>query len=168
MTVLDIQTAKEISELLAENKSLEDIRKSISHHGGTINAWIIESLFSNNTGGPSQILRNAIIDRFLKDRIVVGMLRAAESPSEKTTRKSVILSELSKADRALLERDGHEAFIEQVKDAVLLKVEETVEILPPQINLYKEILKVLGNGETENTEKKLMDFTPVHKDLPEV
>ena len=167
MTILDIQTAKEISELLEEGKSLEDIRKSVKHHGGTINAWIIEALFSNNREGPLSTLRNAILNRVLKDRILVGMLKAAESPSEKITRKSVILSELSKADRALLERDGHEAFIEQVKDAVILKVEETIETIPPQINLYKEILKAVGEGRIE-VSQELMPFSSVHPDLPPV
>ena len=40
MTKLDFQTAKEISELLEEGKALDEIRKSVKWHGGTINAWI--------------------------------------------------------------------------------------------------------------------------------
>ena len=167
MTILDIQTAKEISELLEEGKSLDDIRKLVSHHGGTINAWIAESLFSNNLDDALLTLRTAIIERVLKDRIILSMLKAAEHPSEKITRKHVILSELSKSDKALLEREGCERFIEQAKDTLILKVEETIETIPPQTNLFKEILKIFSDSEVEVIQK-LMPFSPTHPDLPEV
>ena len=52
MTVLDIQTAKEISELLKEGKSLDEIRKLVDQHGGTINAWIADALLSKDLDAP--------------------------------------------------------------------------------------------------------------------
>ena len=112
-------------------------------------------------------LQNAIINRVLKDTVLLGMLNAAKQPSEKTSRKTTILSELSKTDRSLLEKDGHEAFLERAKDAIILKVEETVEVIPPQTSLYKEILKVMYDGKVEVTQK-LAPFNPPHPDLEPV
>ena len=51
-TILTLETAKEIAEMLKDGKSLKEIRKSISHHGHSINAWISESLLSDDIDHP--------------------------------------------------------------------------------------------------------------------
>ena len=168
-TSLTLETAKELTEMIEESQlSLKEIGKAIKVHGNTLNAWITESLFGINLDQPHATLRTALIQRVLKDTVILGMLKAAETPSRKTSRKTVILSELSKADRTLLEKKGHEAVLDKLKDAIVLKVEETVEVIPPQSHLYKEILKALDNGEVENPQKNLTDFFQPHPDLPPV
>ena len=166
-TNLTLETAKEISELLEDGKSLKEIGKAISRHGHSINAWITGSLLSNDIDSALSTLRNAILERVLKGTVILGMLKAAEHPSEKITRKSVILTELSKQDKALLEREGYESFIEQTKDKIILKVEETVETIPPQTNLYKEVLKAAGDGKVE-VSQKITPFPEPHPDCPPV
>ena len=167
MTKLDIQNAKELCELLEEGKTLDTIRKSVSHHGGTINAWIVDALLSTDLDTPLSQLRDALIARVLKDNIMLGLLKAATEPSEKITRKNIILTALSKADQALLEKHGHKGFIEKIKDKIILKVEETIETIPPQPALYKEILKALDTTKT-GSKATVMPFNPVHPDLPPV
>ena len=167
MTILDIQTAKEISELLEEGKSLDDIRKLVSHHGGTINAWIAEALLSNDIDEALLKLRDALITRVLKDTAVLGMLKAASKASEHISYKTTILSDLSKSDKAMLEKLGYAEFTKRVeKDTIILKVEETRTVVPANTALYEKILKCV-EGEVEVTQK-LIPFAPVHKDLPDV
>ena len=168
MTVLDIQTAKEISELLEEGKALDEIRKSVKWHGGTINAWIADALLSNDIYDALLTLRNALIQRVLKDTAILGMLKAASEPSENKSYKTTILSELSKSDKALLEQQGYQAFIKQVEnDAIVLKVEETITTTAPDSSLFKEILKIIGDADKGITQK-LIPFNPTHPDLPPV
>ena len=167
MTPLDIKTAKEISDLIEKGKTLDEIRKSTVFHGGTINAWITESLLSDDIDSALSTLRTAIIERILKDTAVLGMLKAASEPSENKSYKTTILSELSKSDKALLEQQGYQAFIKQVEnDAIVLKVEETITTTAPDSNLFKEILKVSGDDKGET--QKLMPFNKPHPDLPPV
>jgi hypothetical protein len=168
MTVLDIQTAKEISELLEEGKALDEIRKSVKWHGGTINAWIADALLSNDIDDALLTLRNAIITRVLKDTAILGMLKAASKPSENKSYKTTILSELSKSDKALLEQQGYQAFIKQVEtDKIVLKVEETITSVAPDPSLYKEILKAIS-GNDKGITQKYMEFNKPHPDLPPV
>ena len=168
MTPLDIKTAKEISDLIEKGKTLDEIRKSTVFHGGTINAWITESLLSDDIDSALSTLRTAIIERILKDTAVLGMLKAASEPSENKSYKTTILAQLSKSDKTLLESKGYTAFIQQVEvDAIILKVEETCTSTAPDPNLFKEILKVLNNGEVESS-SKLLPFNPPHDDCPSV
>ena len=168
MTKLDFQTAKEISELLEEGKALDEIRKSVKWHGGTINAWIADALLSNDINDALLTLRNAIIQRVLKDTAIARMLKAASEPSETKSYKTTILSEISKSDKALLEQQGYTAFIKKVETGtIVLKVEETCTSTPPDRALFKEILKIIGDADKGETQK-LMPFNPVHKDLPPV
>ena len=168
MRDLDIQTAKEISNLLEEGKSLDEIRKLVKQHGGTINAWIADALLSKDLEAPLSKLRDAIIARVLKDTAILGMLKAASEPSETKSYKTTILSELSKSDKALLEQQGHQSFIKQVEvNAIILKVEETCTSTAPDSGLFKEILKILGNEDKGETQK-LMPFSKPHPDLPPV
>ena len=168
MTVLDIKTAKEISELLEEGKPLDEIRKSVTPHGGTINAWIADALLSQDLDAPLAQLRNAIIARVLKDTAILGMLKAASEPSETKSYKTTILSEISKSDKALLEQQGYTAFIKKVGPcAIILKIEETVTSQAPDPSLYKEILRAIGDADKGITQK-LMPFSKPHPDLPEV
>ena len=168
MTKLDFQTAKEISELLEEGKALDEIRKSVKWHGGTINAWIADALLSNDIDDALLTLRNAIITRVLKDTAILGMLQAASKPSENKSYKTTILSELSKSDKALLEQQGYQAFIKQVEtDKIVLKVEETITSVAPDPSLYKEILKALNTNET-GSKTTLIPFSKPHPDLPPV
>ena len=168
MTILDIQTAKEISELLEEGKPLDEIRKSVTPHGGTINAWIADALLSQDLDAPLSQLRNAIIARVLKDTAILGMLKAASEPSVTKTCKTTILSELSKADKALLEQQGYTAFTQKVSSGtIVLKVEETFTSTAPDSGLFREILKVIGDADKGITQK-LMPFSRVHPDLPPV
>lgn len=166
--ILDIETAKEISDLLDEGKLLDDIRKSIKHHGGTINAWIAEALLSDSPDAALSTLRTAIIERVLKDTAVLGMLKAASETSEYKSYKTTILSELSKSEKALLEQQGYKSFIKQVENgAIILKVEETITGIAPDPSLFKEILKAIGNGDVETTQK-ITPFSPPHPDCPPV
>ena len=168
MTKLDIQTAKELCELLEEGKALDTIRKSVSHHGGTINAWIVDALLSTDLDTPLSQLRNAIIARVLKDTALLGMLQAASTPSENKSYKTTILSELSKSDKALLESQGYASFIKKVAThKIVLKVEETITVVAPDPSLYKEILKALDTTET-GSKTTLMPFSKTHPDLPPV
>ena len=168
MTVLDIQTAKEISELLKEGKSLDEIRKLVDQHGGTINAWIADALLSKDLGAPLSQLKDAIIARILKDTAIAEMLKAASEPSETKSYKTTILSQLSKSDETLLESKGYTAFIQQVEvNAIILKVEETCTSTAPDPSLFKEILKIIGDEDKGETQK-LMPFNKTHPDLPEV
>ena len=168
MTVLDIQTAKEISELLKEGKSLDEIRKLVDQHGGTINAWIADALLSKDLSAPLSQLKDAIIARILKDTAIAEMLKAASEPSETKSYKTTILSQLSKSDETLLESKGYTAFIQQVEvNAIILKVEETCTSTAPDRGLFKEILKIISDEDKEETQK-LMPFNRVHKDLPPV
>lgn len=168
-TDLTHEISKNICEMIEEDKTAEEIRKTCNVQANTFRHWITQSVLlpTRDLDGSLQKLRNAIIERILKETVILGMLKAAEVPSEKITRKHVILSELSKQDKALLEREGHEALIEHLKDATILKVEETIEIIPPQTNLFKEILKVIDTGKIEATQK-ITPFSPPHPDLPEV
>ena len=168
MTPLDLKTAKEISDLIEKGKTLDEIRKSTVFHGGTINAWITESLLSDDIDSALSTLRTAIIERLLKDTAVLGMLKAASEPSENKSYKTTILSELSKSDKALLEQQGYQSFIKQVEaDTLILKVEETITGIAPDPSLFKEILKALNNGEVESS-SKLVPFNPPHDDCPSV
>ena len=168
MTKLDFQTAKEISNLLEEGKSLDEIRKLVDQHGGTINAWIADALLSKDLDTPLSQLRDAIIARVLKDTAIARMLKAASEPSETKSYKTTILSELSKSDKALLEQQGYQAFIKQVEnDAIVLKVEETITTTAPDSSLFKEILKIIGDADKGITQK-LIPFNPTHPDLPPV
>ena len=168
MTKLDFQTAKEISNLLEEGKSLDEIRKLVDQHGGTINAWIADALLSKDLDTPLSQLRDAIIARVLKDTAILGMLKAASEPSETKSYKTTILSELSKSDKSLLEQQGYQSFIKQVEnDAIVLKVEETITTTAPDSSLFKEILKIIGDADKGITQK-LIPFNPTHPDLPPV
>ena len=142
MTKLDIQTAKELCELLEEGKALDTIRKSVSHHGGTINAWIVDALLSTDLDTPLLQLRNAIIARVLKDTALLGMLQAASTPSENKSYKTTILSELSKSDKALLESQGYASFIKKVAThKIVLKVEETITVVAPDPQFIQRNIK---------------------------
>ena len=167
MRDLDIQTAKEISNLLEEGKSLDEIRKLVKQHGGTINAWIADALLSKDLEAPLSKLRDAIIARVLKDTAILGMLKAASEPSETKSYKTTILCQLSKSDTILLEKKGEHAFIKKCESGTILKVEETITNTAPDPSLYKEIAKILSGDDTETTQK-LMPFLPVHPDLPPV
>ena len=169
MINLDIQTAKEISNLLEEGKSLDEIRKSVDQHGGTINAWIADALLSKDLDTPLSQLRNAIIARALKDTAILGMLKAASEPSETKSYKTTILAQLSKSDKTLLESKGYTAFIQQVEvDAIILKVEETCTSTAPDRSLFKEILKATSGDEDKAITQKLIPFSKPHPDLPPV
>ena len=169
-TDLTPEIATKISERIEDRESAEEIRKGCSIQANTFRHWITQSVLlpRQDLDGALLKLRDAILERILKETVILGMLKAAETPSEKITRKHVILSELSKQDKALLERDGHEAFIEQVEGSTILKVEETVEIIPPQTNLFKEVLKAISTGNVEEPHQNLIPFNPPHPDTPEV
>ena len=169
MNALDIETAKKISDLILDGKTLDELRKSLDFHGGTINAWITESLLSDDIDSALSTLRAAIIARVLKDTAILGLLKAASTPGEYKSYKTTILSELSKQDKALLEQLGYQDFAKQVedRDIIILKVEETINGIAPDPSLFKEILKSLNSGEIEAT-SKLMPFNPTHADCPPV
>ena len=168
-TDLTPKLSKNICEMIEENKPAEEIRKACGVSANTFRHWIEQAvlLSTQDLDTPLSQLRDAIIARVLKDNIMLGLLKAATQPSEKITRKNIILTALSRADQALLAKNGHKGFIEKVKDKIILRVEETIETIPPQPALYREILKVLDTNETES-KTTLMDFNPVHKDLPPV
>ena len=80
----------------------------------------------------------------------------------------MILSELSKSNKALLEQLGYQKFVKQVENgAIIQKVDETVTVMPPDTSLFKEILKAIGNGEVEAS-RKIMVFHPTPPDSPPV
>lgn len=167
-TNLTLETAEEIRELLEEGNTLKEISKSISRHGHTLNAWIAESLLSDNIDSALSTLRTAIIERVLKDTAILGMLKAASEPSEYKSYKTTILSELSKSDKSLLEKQGYQTFVKQVEtDTIILKVEETITGIAPNPSLFKEILKAIGNGDVETTQR-ITPFSPPHPSTPEV
>ena len=168
-TDLTPERAKNICEMLAENKSSEEIRKTCGVSANTFRHWIEQAvlLSTQDLDTPLSQLRDAIITRVLKDNIMLGLLKAATEPSEKITRKNIILTALSKAEQALLAKHGYKGFIEKIKDKIILKVEETVETIPPQPALYKEILKALDTTET-GSKTTLMPFNKTHPDLPPV
>ena len=168
-TDLTPKLSNELCEMLEENKSSEEIRKTCGVSANTFRHWIEQAILlsTQDLDTPLSQLRDAIIARVLKDNIMLGLLKAATEPSEKITRKNVIFAALSRADQELLAKHGHKDFIEKIKDKIILKVEETIETIPPQPALYKEILKALDTNETES-KTTLMEFNPVHKDLPPV
>ena len=168
-TDLTPKISQDFCEMIEDGKTPEEIRKACNIQANTFRYWIMQAVLLpvHELESPLLMLRNAIISRALKDTALLGMLKAAEQPSEKTSRKSVILTGLSKHDKALLEHEGHEAFIEKAKDTIVLKVEETVETIPPQTNLYKDILKAIGDGEVESSQK-IIPFSPPHPDLEPV
>ena len=167
---LTLEMSKKICKMIEENKSAEEIRKGCKVQANTFRYFFIHAMLhpTQDLEPPFLKLRDAVLNRILKDTVILGMLNAAEQPSEKISRKTTILSDLSKNDRTLLEKQGNASVIEKLEDAIILKVEETVEVIPPKKELYKEILKALDAGEVENPQKKLTDFFQPHPDLPPV
>ena len=168
-TDLTPKLSNELCEMLEENKSSEEIRKTCGVSANTFRHWIEQAILlsTQDLDTPLSQLRDAIIARVLKDNIMLGLLKAATEPSEKITRKNVIFAALSRADQELLAKHGHKDFIEKIKDKIILKVEETIETIPPQPTLYKEILKALDTNET-GSKTTLMPFNKPHPDLPPV
>ena len=168
-TDLTPKLSKNICEMIEENKPAEEIRKACGVSANTFRHFLEQAvlLSTQDLDTPLSQLRDAIIARVLKDNIMLGLLKAATEPSEKIIRKNVIFAALSRADQELLAKHGHKDFIEKIKDKIILKVEETIETIPPQPALYREILKVLDTNET-GSKTTLMAFSPTHPDLPEV
>ena len=170
-TDLTPKLSKELCEMLEENKSSEEIRKACDISANTFRHWIEQAILLStpDLNAPLSQLRDAIIARMLKDTAIAEMLKAASEPSETKSYKTTILSQLSKSDKALLEQQGYQSFIERVEtDAIIvLKVEETCTSTPPDSSLFKEILKITGD-EDKGEIQKLMPFSKPHPDLPEV
>ena len=169
-TNLTLELSKNICEMIEESKTAEEIRKACNVQANTFRHWITQAVLlpPRDMDSPMLKLRNAIIERVLKDTAVLGMLKAASEPSENKSYKTTILSELSKSDKALLEQQGYQSFIKQVEaDTLILKVEETITGIAPDPNLFKEILKALNNGEVESS-SKLLPFNPPHDECPSV
>ena len=168
-TDLTPKLSKNICEMIEKNKSSEEIRKTCGVSANTFRHWIEQAVLlqTRDLDAPLAQLRNAVLNRSLKDTAIAGMLQAASEPSVTKTCKTTILSELSKSDKALLEQQGYQSFIERVEtDAIVLKVEETITTTAPDSSLFKEILKVSGDDKGET--QKLMPFSKPHPDLPPV
>ena len=169
-TDLTPKLSKNICEMIEENKPSEEIRKACGVSANTFRHWIEQAvlLSTQDLDPPLSQLRDAIIARVLKDTAILGMLKAASEPSVTKTCKTTILSELSKADKALLEQQGYTAFTQKVSSGtIVLKVEETFTSTAPDSGLFREILKVIGDADKGITQK-LMPFSRVHPDLPPV
>ena len=170
-TDLTPKLSKELCEMLEENKSSEEIRKACDISANTFRHWIEQAvlLSTRDLDAPLAQLRNAILNRSLKDTALLGMLKAASEPSETKSYKTTILSEISKSDKALLEQQGYTAFIKKVGPcAIILKVEETCTSTAPDRTLFKEILKATSGDADKGITQKLMPFSRVHPDLPPV
>ena len=170
-TDLTPKLSKELCEMLEENKSSEEIRKACDISANTFRHWIEQAvlLSTRDLDAPLAQLRNAILNRSLKDTALLGMLKAASEPSETKSYKTTILSEISKSDKALLEQQGYTAFIKKVETGtIVLKVEETITSVAPDSSLFKEILRATSGDADKGITQKLMPFNPTHPDLPPV
>ena len=154
----------ELVELIEDSEvSRKDIAKSLKLHMQSFNALIIEHLFVKD----SNKIKDAILKRLLGDSITRKALEAASVPQERVSYKTIILSELPKSDKRLLEKLGYEDFIKKVDaDAIILKVEETKTIEPPDVRILIQLLKGLDRETVQKI--ALTPFPPPHPDLPPV
>ena len=169
-TDLTLELSKHICEMIEESKTAEEIRKACNVQANTFRHWITQAVLlpPRDLDTPMLKLRNALLNRVLKDTAILGMLKAASEPAETKSYKTTILSELSKSDKTLLERQGYQSFIEKVENhTIILKVEETITSTAPDPSLFKEVLKAISNSDT-GTAEELTPFNPVHPDLPPV
>ena len=154
----------ELAELIKDGEmSARDIAKSQKLHMQSFYALIIEHLFAKE----SNKIKDAILKRLLGDSVTRKALEAASVPQERVSYKTIILSELPKSDKRLLEKFGYEDFIKKVDtDAIILKVEKTKTIEPPDVRILIQLLKSV-DSETVN-KIALTPFPPPHPDLPPV
>lgn len=154
----------ELAELIEDSEvSVRDIAKSQKLHMQSFNALIIEHLFAKD----SNKIKDAILKRLLGDSITRKALEVASVPQERVSYKTIILSELPKLDKRLLEKLGYEDFIEKVDaDAIILKVEETKTIEPPDVRILIQLLKGLDRETVQKI--AITPFPPPHPSLPPV
>jgi len=163
------QLASQISEMLHSGKTELEIRKILDLNNQNLWQWITLAVF----GLPDQrtpeleILRDAIFDALLGETLLRKVLEASSETLEKKTKKVTTLLNLTKTEAAALERKGNATFVEEFEgSAVTLKVEETIEIIPPAVSLLEKLMKIAeGNASVKNAVLHLTPFGSVDREL---
>ena len=90
------ELSKDISKMIEDGKKAEEIRKAWNVRSNTFRHWLEQLMLTppHFLDSPFLKLRTAILERGLKDTNILKMLHAATEPSEATSDKTVILSEL--------------------------------------------------------------------------
>ena len=151
----------ELAERIEDGEmSGRDIAKSQKLHMQSFNALIVEHLFTKD----SNKIKDAILKHLLGNSITRKALEAATVPQERVSYKTVTVSELPKSDKRLLEKLGYEDFIEKAEaDAIILKVEKTKTIEPPDIRILIQLLKFVDRETVQKI--ALTPFAPVDPEI---
>ena len=165
--------AEDMAEMIEDGKSLSDIRMYLkTNEASSLHSLIAHCIFlSVDKRSPEQeTIRAAILDALLGESVLRKALKAVSQDMVKRSTKVTTLSALSATEKKTLEKQGYTDFIEDSDmAAVILKVEETKETIPPDMKLLEKLLGLVdGSGSVDDVAKQLAAFSPPHPDTPEV
>lgn len=163
------QIANQIAQMLHDGHTEKEIRDELLIHNNDMWKWTALSVFGlPDTRTPEEeILRDAIFDVMLGETLLKRVLEVSSDTTEKRILKVTTLLNLTSTEAAALERKGNKRFVEEFDgSAVNLKVEETIETIPPAISLLEKLLKLAeGNVSVQNALKQLTPFNPIDSEL---
>lgn len=163
------QIANQIAHFLHDGKTEDEIRAELELNNNDFWKWTALAVFGlPDTRTPEEeILRDAIFDVMLGETLLKRVLEVSTDTTEKRIMKVTTLLNLTGPEAAALERKGNKRFVEEFEgSAVNLKVEETIETIPPAISLLEKLLKLAeGNVSVQNALKQLTPFNPIDPEL---
>ena len=173
------EDVKDIVEMLEDGKGLEDIHRFLTTRKKVKNfpVAVIHSLITHSILCPAehrtpeqQQIRDTLLNVLLGESVVKKALRAVSETTEKRSLKVTTLSNLTATEKKSLEKLGYADFVEESEmAAVILKVEDTKEIIPPDLKLLEKLLGLVeGNTSIEDIAKQITPFSPPDPMTPDV
>ena len=163
------QLANQIAQLLHDGKTEKEIRDELLIHNNDLWKWTSLAVFGlpDKRTPEEQIFRDAIFDVILGETLLKRVLEVSSETTEKRVLKITTLLNLTSSEASALERKGNKRFVEEFDgSAVNLKVEETIETIPPAVSLLEKLLKLAeGNVSVQNALKQLTPFNPIDPEL---
>ena len=158
--------------MLGEGSTTKEMMDALKCTASQIHSFVFHTIFltAEDRSPEQKILRERILEILLAETVLAKALRAVSETVEKRSLKVTTLLNLSKSEQAALEKQGYADFIEEFDDAAItLKVEETKEIIPPDLKILEKLLGyVEGNASIEDVAKGITPFSPPAPETPEV
>ena len=163
---------EDLAGMLEEGTTIKDLMKFFKCSAIEVYSFISSSiLFLSDKRTPEhQLLREKILDILLGESVLKKALRVVSETAEKRSLKVTTLLNLTPAEKAELEKQGHANFIKEFKgSAVTLKVEETIDTIPPDLKILEKLLGLVeGNVSVEEVAKQITNFSEPDPATPEV
>ena len=169
VATLTKKEAEDIVKMLDDGKTLTEAIGTLKIAASKVHSFVANCIFLpvGKRTPEQEIFRDKILDVLLSESILKRALQAVSEITEKRSIKVTTLLNLSKAERESLEKQGYADFVEECDDAVVtLKVEETKEIIPPNIKLLEKLVGLAeGTVSAKDIFKQLTPFSPVDSSL---